>query len=223
MTKKKTWTRYLPTFLAVTFIAGVTGGVVLGIQSLLESPPKSKKFVQQISLIKPPPPPPKVEKLPEPEVEEVKIKEPEIAPEDMPEAMDDLPPMGDQLGLDADGGAGGDTFGLLGKKGGRSLLGGGSGDDFSWYTGRLSSYIEGKIYDLSEEEKYRKLRDARYTVNIKVWIEDDLMLKGKLIGSTGDRQRDRALRQVLASLGTFGERAPQNMEQPVRLAIKSRL
>jgi protein TonB len=222
MIRKKSLTRFIPMFISIMFIAGVTGGVVLGIQSLLEKPPQSKKFVQQISLIKPPPPP-KIEKPPEPEVEEVKIKEPESTPDEMPEAMDDLPPMGDQLGLDADGAAGGDAFGLLGKKGGRSLLGGGPGDAFSWYTGRLSSYIEEKIYDLSEQEKFRTLRDARYTVNIKVWIEDDLTLRGRLISSTGDQQRDQAIRQVLASLGTFNERAPQDMEQPVRLAIKSRL
>lgn len=222
MTKKKSLTRFIPMFISIMFVAGVTGGVVLGIQSLLEKPPLSKKFIQQISLITPPPPP-KIEKPPEPEVEEVKIKEPESTPDEMPEAMDDLPPMGDQLGLDADGTAGGDGFGLLGKKDGRSLLGGNPGDAFSWYTGRLTSYIEEKIYDLSEQDKYRKLRDARYSVNIKVWIEDDLTLRGKLVNSTGDQQRDHAIRQVLASLGTFNERAPQNMEQPVRLAIKSRL
>ncbi|HAZ42809.1 MAG TPA: TonB-dependent receptor, partial [Methylococcaceae bacterium] len=35
------------------------------------------------------------------------------------------PPPGENLGVDADGAAGGDSFGLVGKKGGSGFLGGG--------------------------------------------------------------------------------------------------
>ena len=209
---------------AVTFIAAVAVGVIIGIQTLLDKPASTKKFVQQVSLIKPPPPPPKIEKPPEPEVEEVKIKEPEQAPEDMSEALDDLPPMGDQLGLDGDGVAGSDGFGLIGKKGGRSLLGGDSGNEFSWYTNRLGSYIEKVFYELSEKKEiFRLLRNADYKVKLKVWIDKDLSLRGTLAESTGNRQRDKVIKMALAELGKYDEAVPGNMLQPVRIAIISRL
>ena len=48
--------------------------------------------------------------------------------------MVDAPP-GDELGLDAEGGAGSDGFGLRAKKGGRGLIGG--GDRNRWYEGQV--------------------------------------------------------------------------------------
>ena len=222
---KKPITRYVPMIAGVTFITAVAIAVIVGIQTLLDKPASTKKFVQQVSLIKPPPPPPKIEKPPEPEIEEeVKIDEPEPAPDDMSDALDDLPPMGDQLGLDGDGVAGSDGFGLIGKKGGRSLLGGNGGSEFSWYTSRLGSYIEKVLYDLSEKEEiFKTIRKADYKVKVKIWIDQDLSIRGKLIESTGDAQRDRAIRLALGKLGKYNEPVPGDMAQPVRIAIVSRL
>ena len=181
MTIHKRFYRYIPLIGGFLVVAAVTSGLGVFISNMLEEAPNKKKMIQQISLIKPPPPPPpKIEKPPEPpKVEEVKVEE-QKQPEEMPDTPTDEPPAGDLLGLDADGAGGGDAFGLLAKKGGRSLLGSG-GNEFGWYTNRLSSYIEETLYNLSEQKKYKKLRDARYSVKVKVWIDDDLSLRGTLV------------------------------------------
>jgi hypothetical protein len=223
MSRNKKFVRFLPLIFGGLIVCGVAAALVLFISSMLQQAPNPKKQVQQISLIKPPPPPPpEIEKPPEPEVEEVKMEEPET-PEEMPDTPSDEPPPGDLLGLDAEGLAGSDGFGLIGKKGGRSLLGSGDGSEFKWYTNRLSSHIEDLLYELSVEEKYKYLRNARYSVKVKVWIGKDLQLKGELINSTGDRERDKAIRRVLAQMGQFTEPVPAGMEQPVRILIRSRL
>ena len=68
----------------------------------------------------PPPPPPKIEEPPPPPPpEEVKLPDPEPVA-DAP----DVPDMPGPLGLDADGVAGSDAFGLVGRHGGNDLIGG---------------------------------------------------------------------------------------------------
>jgi protein TonB len=220
---KKRLVKLIPILSGFVLITGITAGVVVFISGMLQEAPHKKKMVQQISLIKPPPPPPppKIEKPPEPEVEKVKVEEPET-PEEIPDAPSDDMPAGDLLGLDADGVAGGDGFGLIGKKGGRSLLGSDS-NNFKWYTNRVGSFIEDKLYNFSENEEFKILRNEKYTAKVNIWIDDNLNLHGKLIESTGNNQRDKAIREVLASLGQYNEKVPDSMEQPLRILIRSRL
>lgn len=219
MGKHKRFTRFIPALLGLTFVAGVAGGMVLGIQKLLETPPQSKKFVQQISVIKPPPPPPKIEKPPEPEVEEVKVNEPEPEQDAMPEAVDDLPPMGDQLALDADGGAGSDAFNLLAKKGGRGLLEGTEQDrEFEWYTNTLQNDI---LDYLSERLEVRK---DDYSITVQLWINKDGSIKDlKLLESTGSEETDKKIIVAFNEMNQVSEKPPQNMPQPIKLKINSRL
>ena len=211
--------RYIPAMVGILAVAGVASGMVLVIQSFMDQPPQTKKFVQQISIITPPPPPPKIEKPPEQKVEEVKIKEPDKVEQEAPEPVDDLPPMGDQLGLDADGGAGLDGFGLIGKKGGRGLLEGTEGNrEFDWYTGRMQDDIYNWLSDKDE------IRKERYSVIVKLWINADGSIKNvKLVESSGDKNIDKQLSVALAQMGQFSERPPGNLPQPVKLKITSRL
>ena len=228
MSTNKYYKKYLPAIFGSLFVVAIGGFVVYFVMGILQDgPAQTKKVVQQIALIQPPPPPPpppKVEKPPEPEIEEVKLEEPETPPDDMPDDVpSDEPPPGDLLGLDAEGGAGSDGFGLLGKKGGRSLLGGAGGNAYSWYTNKVGSFIEEQLYDFSELEEYKKLRNAKYNIRIKVWIDDDLKLRSTLIGTTGDMERDEVLREALAQLHSYTESAPENMPQPIRIRITSRI
>ncbi|MEQ8663662.1 MAG: TonB-dependent receptor, partial [Gammaproteobacteria bacterium] len=110
-------------------------------------PPKPPE-VQQISIVQPPPPPPpppQVEEPPPPEMEEVEVPEPEPEPiaDDAP-ADEPLP--GDDLGLDADGVAGADGFGLKARKGGRALIGG--GDRNKWYAGVIQTDLQALLADI---------------------------------------------------------------------------
>jgi outer membrane biosynthesis protein TonB len=126
----------------VWIISGVVVLVFLlagaGFLMLLSSEdPEKKSRVAVVALLKPPPPlkekalPPLKEKPPEPEIQKKEIVEEvrEIAkPDEPPSEKAENKPAGDQLGLDAQGGAGADSFGLVGKKGGRDLLSLGKGE-----------------------------------------------------------------------------------------------
>ena len=131
MTKQQRFRRYLPSIAGGLILIVLIGFIIHFISNIKDKPEKKERKIQAISLTKPPPPPPpppKVEKPPEPEPEE-KIEQPEPEPEDIPDVADEPPP-GD-LGLDAEGTAGSDGFGLAARKGGRGLFGGG-GNPFSW-------------------------------------------------------------------------------------------
>jgi protein TonB len=91
-----------------------------------------------------------------------KIKEPEPEPE--PEPMPDEAPARD-LGLDADGSAGSDGFGLAARKGGTGLFGG--GNPFAWYGGIIKNDIVNLL------SNYEQLRRKGYTAIVKIWLRTD--------------------------------------------------
>ncbi len=209
------------------FVPGLIGTLVVIALALIffffvrgmmeEGPHQVKKTVHKIALIKPPPPPKIEEKPPEPEIEEekVEIDEPEAVEEEIDNVTEDLP-NGD-LGLDAEGGAGTDAFGLRAKKGGRDLIGSGSGG-FRRYANRLKSVIEDS---LSENDK---VRSRRYSVVVKIWIDGvGTVDRLELVNSTGDSAVDDSLRLALNEMSSIGEPPPEDMPQPVRLRISSRI
>lgn len=217
MTSKNIWIRKAPVILSGLLVSVVGAGLIFFVQSMLEKPPQGKKMVQQFTLIKLPPPP-KIEKPPEPEIkEEVKLDEPEPTPEDAPDPLADDAPVGADLALDADGVAGGDSFGLLGKKGGRDLIGSGGNDPFAWYA--LS--IQGDLVDfLSEDPNLRKLE---YSIKVSLWLDMTGKVKRtKLLSSTGDREMDKLLSHALVKIAQFRDEPPAGLPQPVNLLITSR-
>src|SRR5262245_32752854 len=124
--------RYAPMLVIGGAVATLALGLVLLIKNLATEETKPAKKVVQVQVFRPPPPPPPEVEPPPPEIkEEVDVPEPEPVV-DSPE-VPDVPP-GEQLGLDAEGVAGADAFGLVGRKGGRDLLAGGSRNQ--WYAGR---------------------------------------------------------------------------------------
>ena len=92
---------------------------------------------------------------------EEKIEEP--LPQDTPEEAppDDAAPA-EQLGLDAEGVAGSDGFGLAARKGGQGLGLGGAA--FAWYTALLKDSI---LDALSADERLRK---GTYQLTVRVWL-----------------------------------------------------
>lgn len=221
MSDKRRWARHLPAMLGVALVVFVVSGVIYMMMHFLQNTTKPKKAVQEITLLQPPPPPPPPPEVqpPEPEIqEEVKIDEPEPLPDELPETPNEEPPPGEQLGLDAEGGAGSDGFGLLGNKGGRSLLGGNGGDRFAWYAGILQQDLGGKLNELEQ------MRKAKYSIRVKLWIASDGKIQRfELVGSTGNGQVDQTLKIALADLGQVREAPPQDMPQPIRVRISSRL
>lgn len=173
---------------------------------------KSKREVQVVQVIRPPPPPP--DEPPPPPPEE-KIEEPieEPPPEDAPT---DEPAPSEQLGLDADGTAGGDAFGLAARKGGRDLAGSG-GAAFAWYTGMLRDRL---LDRLTDDER---VRAKRFAVVVSVWVAPDGTIReAKLASSSGNRDVDAAIVGALGTLGRLRDVPPLEMPQPINLRVVSR-
>jgi len=168
--------------------------------------------VEQVTLIRPPPPP---DETPPPPPPPEKVEEP--LPQDEPQPTpDDTPAPTPQLGLDAEGTAGGDSFGLAARAGGADITGTG-GAVFAWYTGKLKNEVSDR---LSSDEK---LRGKKYIVAVRIWIEADGRIKEvRVTGGTGNREIDSAIQADLAALGRMSEAPPLEMPQPISLQIVSR-
>jgi protein TonB len=215
MNKRRRGWRFLPAIAIGLGVLSLGGLAALGMRSFLSGgAPAPKHAVQEVRLIRPPPPPPKVEEPPPPpEAEKVNIPDPK---EPEPTPSNDPPP-GDQLGLDADGTAGGDGFGLMGRKGGRDLLASG-GSAFTWYAGLLKTEI---VEQLQEE---KRARSGAYSVVVRVWVRDDGSIeKIRLAQSSGDRERDQAIETALSRIARISQGPPSDMPQPISLRIVSRV
>jgi protein TonB len=140
------------------------------------------------------------------------VPEPEKQPDPTPS---NEPPPGEQLGLDTQGSAGGDAFGLLGRKGGRDLLASG-GSAFGWYAGLLKNEI---LEQLGNE---KQARGGEYSILVRVWVRDDGTIdRVRIVQSSGNRDRDRAIEAALSRITRVSQAPPADMPQPISLRIVS--
>lgn len=183
-------------------------------------PPQTKKPAQQITMVQPlPPPPPEPEsKPPEPEVPEQQLEEPPPAAEPEPSPQPDDAPPADTLGLDAEGAAGGDAFGLAARKGGRGLLGGGQGNAIIWYGNQLQRRLEDALQALLADTPAMK---TGYSVVLDIWVDKDgRVSRSELAAGSGHADVDQAIRAALPALQAgVGSVPPQDMPQPVRIRL----
>lgn len=159
MSSKSNLVKYLPAALVVGALALAILLAVFMKDLLFSDEVQQRKVIQQITVINvpPPPPPPPPEEVPEPEPEEEIVEEEieEAPPEEAVEA-----PAAEDLGIDADGTAGGDSFGLVARKGGSGLLGGGG----------YAAYMKTELQKALVADK--KLRFMEYRAVVKVWFDD---------------------------------------------------
>jgi periplasmic protein TonB len=210
--KKK---RYAPRIIVGAIAVTLCVGLVLFVRNTLSGgAPPVKKVVQEIQVIRPPPPPPDTPPPPPPPPQEkVEVPDPQEKPDPTPSKD---PPAGEKLGLDAEGTAGADAFGLLGNKGGRELVGTG-GSAFAWYAGLLKN----QILDALDSEK--KARTGGYSVVVRVWVRDDGSIeKVNIVQSSGDRERDQVIEGALSRMGRLSQAPPADMPEPISLKIVSR-
>jgi TonB family protein len=199
-------------------IAGVACGVALmvGLAWVIHGFMASKnekpaRMVQNITVIRPPPPPP--DEPPPPPPDKVDEPIPQNEPEPTP---DNAPTPSEQLGLDAEGAAGDDGFGLAARKGGSDLVGTG-GAAFAWYTGRLKDEVTERL------SADAGVRAKKFTVVVRVWIESDGRIRNmQLVGGSGSRDLDTAISAALATIQRLNQAPPLEMPQPISLRIVSR-
>jgi periplasmic protein TonB len=175
---------------------------------------KQQRQVQMVQIIRPPPPPPDQPPPPPPQ------KTPEPLPKDEPEPTpkDDQPPPEQPMGIDADGTAGGDAFGLAARRGGSDLIGGSGTAAFAWYTNRLKDALLEKLNADSH------LGSKRFSVSVRFWIEPDGRIKDfKLVTTTGNQELDRRIESDLAALTHMNDAPPLEMPQPISLRIVSHI
>lgn len=222
MDSKKKWLRYLPMILGAVLTVLIAVAVFI-LKDKFQKPPQTKKVVQQITMIQPPPPPPPPPEVkpPEPEVEEEKIPEPEPEKEPEPAPEEAEEPAGEELGVDADGSAGSDGFGLVGKKGGRGLLGGTGGSQILWYGGQVKRKLEDELYALLAEAA----RKDNYVLYLNIWVgANGQVSRAELVTASGKPEVDAAVRKILPNLRfSLAKPPPENMPQPLKVKVTSRL
>jgi periplasmic protein TonB len=207
--------RYLPVVVLGLCVSLIGAGTFALMRNFLNSTPGTpQKVIQEIHLIRPPPPPPDLPPPPPPPPEEkVDIKEPEQKPDPTPS---NEPPPSEQLGLDADGTAGGDAFGLVGNKGGRDLIASG-GSAFVWYAGVVKNQI---LEELNTEKQAHR---GEYSMVVRVWVRNDGTIERvRVVEGSGNRERDAAIEAALSRMQRLGQAPPADMPEPISLRIVSR-
>lgn len=215
--------------LLITAASVLAGAIFLGvlawwIYKLASSGTGVKKpGPQQIAIIKqPPPPPPKPpEKPPEPPKvkEEVKVEQPKVEePKPAEDKTEDPKPASDRpLGVDADGAAGNDGFGLAANRGGRDLLSTGSGGGTGrYYTGLLQrNFFEALA-------RNRKAPQSEFSVVVSILLGDDgRVQQTEIITSSGDPEIDTLIRSTFAEMPALRELPPSNLRR-VQLRLNRR-
>ena len=201
--------RYLPLILVGVTVPLLGAGAFALVRSFLASSPgQPMKVVQEIHVIRPPPPPPDVPPPPPPPDEKVDVPDPQQPPDPAPS---NDPPPSERLGLDAEGGAGGDSFGLVGNKGGRELLASG-GSAYAWYSNLLQNEIKDCLADNKDVHGS--------AVAVRMWLRDDgtTIDRVRLVDSTGDHARDKAIETSMQRC-RFSRAPPDGTPQPISFRI----
>ena len=214
MAAKRTQRRYLTRLGGTVFGLLLILGFVWFVRTMMASKTgKTERQIQIVQVIRPPPPPPPPDQPPPPPPEKVDEPLPKDQPEQKP---DDEPPPAEPLGLDAQGAAGEDAFGLAARRGGSDLVGGNGGAAFAWYTNRLKDAVLDKL----AAETCTK--SQKLSASVRIWLEPDGRVKEvKLATTTGNRNLDACIQGALASLPHFNEAPPLEMPQPITLKIMS--
>lgn len=215
MVDKRPQRRYLSRLAGGVFALILALGFVWFVHTMMGAKTAKKdRQIQTVQLIRPPPPPPPDQPPPPPPPEKTE----EALPKDEPEpAPNDEPPPAEPMGLDAQGTAGEDAFGLAARHGGSDLVGGNGSAAFAWYTNRLKDAV---VEKLSSDAR---VGSKRYSLSVRVWIEPDGRIKQvRLVTSTGDRELDQRIEAALGSLTRLNESPPLEMPQPISLKIISR-
>ncbi len=212
------WLR--PLLVGLAALALMAGGA-LALRAFLARPAEKGPGIHSIALInQPPPPPPKPpEKPPEPPKikEEVKVD----TPKDPPKADDPKPadkPAADKpLGLDADGAAGSDGFGLNANKGGQDIAGSGSGGGSGAY---YSGLLQRAFFDALSRN--RKVLHDEFRVVVKIWLADDgHVTRADIVTGSGNAEVDQQIQVALMDMQPLHDVPPSAM-RTIQLRLSNR-
>jgi protein TonB len=195
--------------LAVVAAIGLIFGMLWLKKNFADDTAPKKKMIQQITVVTPPPPPPP----PPPKIQEPEKVEEQPIEEQIEEALPDQgedAPAGEELGVDADGSAGSDGFGLRAKKGGRGLLGGGG-------------YFVGVKQELNEYlVKHPKLKHMEYVAVVNIWIADSGEFERYEVSlKSGNPDAELLLTQALSAMKRVNKPRPLELKKHVSFRLSS--
>lgn len=188
------------------------------------APPKPKK-AQTVKLLPdtpPPPPPPKPEeKRPEPKAEDK--PQPQIKQVDQPQQQ--------ALRSDeaaGDGPGGGLVAGTVTQDYSNQQIGGGTqAQATDAMAGRLAAnqFANGATRALNDFlQRDPGIKRLDYRVRVDLWLSPSGGLqRAELVGSSGDKELDAALRAALSRFPGTTTAPPERMPQPIRLLVSNRL
>jgi len=204
----------------------VLGGFFIIKALVSDSGVKRERQIQMVTLMKPPPPPPPEieEQPPEPEVEE-EIVEPEEANDETLDDGEEMTDPGENLGLDADGVAGADGFGLVAKKGGRALIGSDMGNSallrkFAWYTQMIQDQIQEKLR--KQFDKDGGIPDGKLEATVKIVLSEKGRINAfKIVDSSGSSKLDSAINVALTQVDV-DMAPPYDMPRSIKIKVSSK-
>jgi periplasmic protein TonB len=174
---------------------------------------QQSRQVQVVQIIRPPPPPPPDQPPPPPEKVEQPL--PKDTPQPPPEEQQQAPEQ--PLGIDAEGTAGSDSFGLAARSGGADLVGGTGSAPFAWYTNRVRDVVQERLSAAA------CTKAAKGSLSIYLFIEADGRVKQiTLASTTGDQKLDRCVDAALASITRMNEPAPPGLPERITMQIAFR-
>ena len=197
--------------IAVVLIAGFVSFVRVMMASKTSKPGRQVQIVQ---IIRPPPPPPDQPPPPPPE------KTDEPLPRDEPEPTPDQPQQAadQRLGLDAEGSAGGDAFGLAARRGGSDLVGGTGTAPFAWYTNRITDAIRERLASVE------CAKSAKGSLSFHLLLEASGKIRQvQLATTTGNQKVDQCIDAALTSMPPMTDPLPPGMPEQVNVKIVSRI
>ena len=205
--------------IASRIVGGIFGilllvGFVWFVRTMMASKTgKPGRQVQVVQIIRPPPPPPP-DQPPPPPPEKTEVPLPKDEPQPAP---DEQQAPEQPLGIDAEGSAGGDAFGLAARSGGSDLIGGTGSAPFAWYTNRIRDVVQERLAAAA------CTRAAKGSLSIHVFVEADGRVKQiKLATTTGDQKLDRCVDTALTSITRMNDPAPPGLPEQITMQIAFR-
>jgi protein TonB len=207
--------------LLIGCVAGVTAlHECVGRGSLRVDPSVPQRVALLDDAVIPPPP---AQDLPPPPLQE--LEGGGGATDDSFGPRDEGPPAIDQdLGVEGEGEAGFDSFGLRAKRGGRDILldvphGHGASDVLGYkvFANKLAAEIATKLRAVPD------LRSSSYALLVRVWVDDGgRIARCELLGGSGQRDVDVAVQRELTRGDVCVGAPPPDFPNPVVLEVRSK-
>ena len=206
-------------------VVGLMAGGIVVLLSGDKDPPRKVNELTIVAIVPPPPPPPPPpEKQPEQKViEQTPVKQ-EIIEEKAVDIPKDAPPEANNdplpgpLGLDDAGKGPGD---LLGRPGGRGLIGGGGGGGgggsrWGWYASIVQTQIEAAL------RANERTRHAVLQVQVRLWSDSTGRInRVQLASSSGNPDLDAVIRDQILGAMTLREPPPKDMPMPIIMRLSA--